>query len=361
MSGHRRALLLGPPVALVAGAAALAWLSRPPVGAGPAPSPRDAAACDSRPVGRAGPGTWWEQRQQLDAAGSLSGWRLRAGVAGGRPVEIGLPPESAVAGPVDGIVVLATDDGAGSLIRLLSPREGCLWTVARSEPIVRRAVATPDGIVAHLVERASRRDLGIWLYARDTTAGAPPLRILEPVADPLILAAGIDRVWTTDLRLAGDGRRLAVQSCGERHCLTRILDPASAAAPVVVTDERQGGLIGLGPDGLVTWEACDGLPCAVLLAPPWGGARTVADSVVAAALSGTGRVVVTVVDGDGERNVGIDPRTGDRATIPGGAAGSRPLSVGPGAMHGLEVAADEVAVGADGSLAAVRAGGEAAR
>jgi hypothetical protein len=257
--------------------------------------------------------------------------------------------------------VVASDDGSSSLVQLLSLRDGCLWVAARSEAIVRRAIATRDGIVAHLVERASRRDLGIWLYARDASPGTAPTRILDPVADPLLLAAAIDRVWTTDLRLATDGRRLAIQSCGERHCLTRIVDPAAQAAPVVVTDERQGGLIGLGPDGLLTWEACDGLPCAVLLAPPWGGARTVAESVAAAALSAAGRLVVTIVDGEGERNVGIDLRTGDRATMPGGAPGLRPIAGGPSATSGLEVAPDEVAVGADGSLAALQAGGEVAK
>lgn len=303
-------------------------------------------ACAATPVvgpgATARPGAFFRSEARLDAAGSLIGRRLYVGEAGQIAATAELPAESAMSGPVDGVVVVTADDGARSIVQLVSVG-GCATTVHTTASVVRRAIVDPlDGsLLLHLVDRATRADLGVWRLAAGTTR---PERILEPL--PASLHFGT--VWATDLVLDAAGRQLAVQSCQDRECLTRIVDLARPAAlPTVLRGSGQGPMLGFAGDRLVTWAACDGLPCALLEwdAAAAGPSQLVADAS-AAGLTGDGRLLVVVVTGaTGERSLVVDLATGQARPLHGLLPGDRPVARGGIATAGLELATDQVAVG----------------
>ena len=190
--------------------------------------------------------------------------------------------------------------------------------------------------IAHLLEPGSRRDLGVWRIALD---GRIAERVLEPVSDATLAAAGIDRVWVTDLRLDAAGRRLAVQSCHPDACVTRIVDLATGDFGVLA-GEGQGPIVGFSGGQLVTWAACHGLPCPVVAWDIAGGSdRTLALEASGAALSGDGRRLVITrsgAAGEGEL-VAIDVRSGGARSLGAGGVDDLPLSGAAGVAAGMEI------------------------
>ncbi|HEX7950040.1 MAG TPA: hypothetical protein VF494_06810 [Candidatus Limnocylindrales bacterium] len=287
------------------------------------------------------PGAFFRAEAHLDAAGTLVGRRLYVGVAGQIAATTELPAESAMTGPVDGVVVTTADDGSRSIIQLVSVA-GCATTIHATASVVRRAIADPfDGsLLLHLIDRATRADQGVWRLAAGATR---PERILEPL--PASLHFGT--VWATDLVLDATGGRLAVQSCQDRACLTRILDLARpTAAAIVLRGGGQGPMLGFAGDRLVTWAACDGLPCALLAWDVSAAApTTLVAEASAAGLTGDGRLLVAVLaDGAGERAVVVDLATASIRALHGLSPGERPVARGGIANAGLELASDQLAV-----------------
>lgn len=302
-------------------------------------------ACTTTPAvgpgATARPGAFFRTEAHLDAEGALVGRRLYVGEAGQMTAVTELPAESNASGPVAGVVVVSANDGTRSIVQLVTVA-GCAATVHSTASVIRRAIANPfDGsVLLHLVDRATRADLGIWQLAAGATQ---PERLLEAL--PASLQFG--PVWATDLVLDGTGRRLAVQSCQDRECLTRIMDLARpTAAPIVLRGSGQGPMLGFAGDRLVTWAACDGLPCG-LLAWDVAGSRptTIVTGASAAGLTGDGRLLVVVIaDGTGERSVVFDLTTGRSRPFRGLQPGERPVARGGIGAGGLELAPDQIAV-----------------
>jgi hypothetical protein len=211
------------------------------------------------PARTATTGTWWRLDGQL-SEGRLVGQRLAvAGPGVSRPRLLDLPPESFAAGPFDGWILVGSDDGRRSMLRLIDPVRGCARTVGTSTAVIRRATLSTDRrmVIEMRVDRITRADLGIF---RRPLAGPRPAERLLP---PIPTDARFGPTWTTEFTWDVDGRRLAVQSCGAIACRTRVVDPVTGAARLIA-DPDHGDLIGLAGDRLVLHEACGGLPCAIV-------------------------------------------------------------------------------------------------
>jgi hypothetical protein len=239
------------------------------------------------------------------ADGSLAGWELTTRTPDAT-LRLALPPESAVRGPADGRVAVATDDGNRSEIRLVSP-SGCGDLVHTTGDVVRQAIVMPGrgAVIFHAVSRNERADLGIWRLAiageRSIRRVLPPL---EP-GDPLLADVGL--VWSTELRADLDGTSLAAESCGEILCRSRVvaLHEVEAPGPRIVP----GHVVGLDRRHVVTLRDCDGLRCALfstevasgrdrLLAAPVSSATTLVRDgrLYAAAITASGTGTFLVVD-----------------------------------------------------------------
>ena len=323
--------------------AALALVGAATVGAGTSSSAP--AACPGSPAGRIatsrGPDVtgladgsaapWFRLDPVLDHAGALAGQRLALGLDGVPGVRtLDLPAESFAAGPFGRVVLVGADDGVSSTLRLLDVAAGCAWPIATERNVIRRATLDRDrsAIYEMRVDRATRADIGVWL--RPIAAGSPARQILAaPVPD-----GRFGQTWSTEFRwdLAGD--RLAVQSCGDVACRTRIVDPAGG--PLRVLDAPDlGTLIGVDGDTLVTYGACRGFPCPIVSTDLETGARTVLD-----ASAGPAVVVATT---DGARLVD---------EVPAGAGrGLRSVPVGGGDAVDLGPIPDDLGLGADAVLA----------
>jgi hypothetical protein len=334
-------------LALLAGAGGLITAIRllPAAEAGRAAPPAALSACRTTPAIGPGtaarPGAFFKTAPHLDAHGTLVGRRLFVGVAGQTTAAGELPAESSFSGPISGVVVTAADDGSQSTVQLIATNGGCATTVLTSGSIVRRAIIdSVDGsLLLHLVARGSRADLGIWQLAKGATQ---PTRILEAL--PAALDFGI--VWATDLRLDAAGRSLAVQSCQDRACLTRIVDLGAIARPaIVLRGDRQGPMLGIAGDRLVTWAACDGFPCALLA---WDAATAAPTQLIADAVAGgltaDGRLLVATLADVADHDVVIDLQTGILRTLHGLARGDRPIATGGIATAGIELGPDQLAV-----------------
>ena len=129
------------------------------------------------------------------------------------------------------------------------------------------------------------RTVGIWLRPIDGRAGAR--RILDPIATD----GRFGRTWSTEFTWSLAGDRLAIQSCGEVACRTRIVpvDGAAVAATATLLDAPDLGLlVGVDGDDVVTYAACRGLPCPIFVTDVRsGGRRTLVTEGGAAALVGT--------------------------------------------------------------------------
>jgi hypothetical protein len=179
-----------------------------------------------------------------------------------------LPPESFAAGPFGAIVLAGTDDGTTSRVIALDVLAGCTTALDVTGDVIRRATVSPDGgtVLEVRVDRRSRTDLGIWLRRMDragtATRSLPPL---EP-------DGRFGRTWSTDFLWAVDGTDLAIESCGEAACRTRVLD-GKTGVERVVADPDLGTAVGLANGRLVAYLACRGLPCPIVAVDLATGAR----------------------------------------------------------------------------------------
>ncbi len=270
----------------------------------------DPAAADPAQV-RGAP--WFRLDPILDRGGALAGQRLAVGLEGDPGARVlDLPAESFAAGPFGRIVLIGSDDGVRSTLRALDVAGGCAWPIATESSVIRRATIDPAGTAIYemRVDRATRADQGIWLRPMD---GRLPARqvLPAPAAD-----GRFGRTWSTELTwdLAGD--RLAVQSCGDVACRTRVLDPDGG--PLVMLDAPDlGALVGIDGDRIVTYGACRGFPCPIVATDLGTGRRlTLEPGAGRAVLVATpdGARLVDEVDADGARvlhSVALDGDPGD--------------------------------------------------
>jgi hypothetical protein len=350
MSKRRWPVFAGPPLILIA---AMLLVARPePVAEAARPIAVKAistcASAEDVTVGtEARPGSWWKSAERLDSAGTLLGRRLSIGAGGVTAGGLDLPAESSVSGPVGGLIVVTADDGSRSTVRVLSAAAGCGIVIHETDAVVRTAILDrhDHSVAAHLVDRATRADLGTWRLAI-APAGTTEARLVAP---PLgALARTVGTVWGTGLLLDAQGTHLAVQSCTDLGCLTRVFDLRhSTAEPRVIRGVDEGTMLGFSGSTLVTWAACPGYPCAILAWDPvTGHSRSLLSAATAAAMTADGRRLVAVqADAAGSRVIELDPSSGRLSRLRGLAAGLRPLPNGANATVGLEVAANEVAIG----------------
>lgn len=328
----RRVVILGPPLVMVL-AAASGFRSAPPARAGTM-AEATVAAAPVAPCANTGPyqsaerspdeGAWWNQRPDIDAGGSLVGWTLTVGRPGQGPMAMPLPAASVVSGPDRGRIVAAVEDGSTSSLRIIDAAARCSRTYPIDGVIVRRAILMPGegAVLAHLLGRAARRDLGVWRIPLD---GSPRTLLLGPPDPALLAGAGIDRVWATDLRLSADGSRLAVQSCDPDACVTRVLGLLTDA--VATVGEPHGSLVGITGTTLVARATCAGSPCDIVAWDLMTGRSTIVESSAAgAAISHDGRIVVIrrLSDGSSVASV-VDLRTNRHTALDGVEGGSFPL------------------------------------
>jgi hypothetical protein len=347
MSGRRWKLWLGPPIAVMAIALALSrWQAG--AEAGGRVTPRPAGVCaGATPVAagaEASNGTWWKLSDRLDGAGTLVGRTLFAGSGKTTKLALELDAESMASGPVGGLVVVSSDDGRFSEIRIVAAAEGCSWLIHRGEAVVRSALLdrATGSILAHLLQRETRADLGTWRISGMDPDAAPGL-----VLGPLQGQADLGPIWATELRLDATGRTLAVQSCSDLGCVTRVVALAGTGkAPVLMAGADQGSIVGFAGRRLVTWALCAGLPCALQAWDPGtGGHDTLVVRAEGAGLTADGRYLLAVVDTSTGRALRVDLAGSVAKRVGGILAGDVPLRSGVGASAGIEVRSDELALG----------------
>jgi len=220
--------------------------------------------------------------------------------------------------------------------------------------VVRGAILDPlDGsVIAHLVRRSDRADLGTWRFGSPGGTGDPTA--VAPAIDPAVLGGP---AWTTDLRLDTTSRFLAIQSCTDAGCATRVFDLKSSSGPVLLAGTHadraangQGPLLGLANGAALTWAACAGYPCAVL---SWdlasGTSSIVFDRADGAAVTRDGRFLVVSGDVTKGRTIRIDLITDERVLVRGIRPGELPLGGGAAATSGVQLGSDEIAVGTRGA------------
>jgi hypothetical protein len=355
MSKRPRQLLLGLPIVLAIAVLAVTRL-QPQVEAGGRSTAPPASACSEDAPGELARatqpdgtrGTWWRITDRLDGNGVLVGRTLFAGRDHTTTLSLDLGPESMASGPIGGSVVVATDDGRFSDLRLASVIAGCSRLLHRGEDVVRSAILDPtDGsVLAHLITRETRDDLGTWRIT-----GADPDATLHRVAAPLPPQPGLGRIWVTELRLDADANHLAVQSCSDSGCVTRLIPLRGAeGVPAMLQGPDQGSIIGFAGRRLITWSLCTGAPCALQAWDTRTGERSVLiEQAVGAALTRDGRYLVAVTDTSAGRTYRIDLASDALTRIAGVPADELPITMAAGAYAGLEVDAGEIALAAPGA------------
>ncbi|MHB8958428.1 MAG: hypothetical protein ACYDAN_02260 [Candidatus Limnocylindrales bacterium] len=344
LARRTRWIALSLPVAMAA-AAALARPAPPGVLAAAGPVAERACAQEASADGDSGEvsgGAWYRLDPTLDARGTLVGRVLTAGRGSARWTAE-LPPESFASGPVGGRVLVGDDDGHRSRLRLFDTRRGCWSAVGSEASVIRSALLTADasGLYEHRVDRATRRDLGVW--QRDGREPGHPRRVL-PGLEP---SPAYGPTFSTTLVMADDGR-LTVSSCGELACRTRVLDPATGT---MSTAEGTGPAAGVVGDRLVALEACDGLPCPVRAIDLASGAASAlgggAMGVAVIATGGSGLVVVP-----GERGLHVvRARDAARTADVPDTSGLAPVPRTSTSETGFEAPRGLVAVAPGGSAA----------
>jgi hypothetical protein len=259
------------------------------------------SAARSAPIGVADVGqqAWYRLDPHLDRAGALDGQRLSFGLDRERDARVlDLPSESFAAGPFGQTILIGADDRAVSRLFLLDVPNDCLYEIAEEEDVIRRATVDPNGerIVEMRVDRVSREDLGVWVRRLDHPEEAVQVLPAIPADERF------GRTFSTEFTWALDGTTLAVQSCGEVACRTRLLG-ADHASLGTIDDPDVGTLIGLDGTTVVAYAACRGLPCPVLAFDLASADRSVVtEGAIAAVLVRTpvgARLVHEVVDGPG--------------------------------------------------------------
>jgi hypothetical protein len=345
MSRRRWSIWLGPPIAVAIVAVALIRLQAGAEAGGKA-TPVAAGSCSESPlaqdadgkVSRGGAdGAWWRLAERLDANGFMVGRALVLGQRGAVRLTLELKNETLASGPVGGLVALTTDDGSASEIRLVSIAKACSWTVHRTSDLLRGAFLDPaDGsVIAHVLNRSTREDLGTWRYS--TTAATPALVLAA------LPQAALGRVFSTDYRLDAEGRRLAVQSCSDTACVTRIVDLVDASKPLITIDGAQGQVVGFAGGRLVTWAQCVGLPCGIVA---WDvAARTsteIVDRAESAAVTDDGEFLLAVKDSIRNRTIRVAADRGGEVAVRGVARDEQVLAGGVTGFAGYEGGPDEV-------------------
>jgi hypothetical protein len=250
---------------------------------------------------------WFRLDPTLDGDGALRGQRLMVGRVGertGRTMD--LDAESFAAGPFGRVVLTGSDDGRTSRLSAIDIAGGCAWSIAAEDAVIRRATIDPAGTAIYemRVDRTSRLDLGIW--RRPLDGRTPPARVLAPIADD----GRFGRTFATEFTWDITGDRLAVQSCGESACRTRVIAPTGGPGRLV-DDPDLGPIVGFDGDRLVTYGACRGLPCPIVSTELATGARQVlsdaAGSAVVVATPDGSRLVHEVSVGSGRtlRTIGL--------------------------------------------------------
>ena len=226
------------------------------------PGESGAAARDPSPVGpadlRAAP--WFRIDPIAGDDGSLRGQRLVLGrVADPVARTLDLSAESFAAGPFGRIVLVGSDDGSTSRLAAIDLQGGCSWTIGTDRDVIRRATIDPSGTFVYemRVDRSTRADLGIWRRGVDTTQ--PAVRVLAPIGPD----ARFGRTFSTEFTWDDAGGRLAIQSCGEVSCRTRVIAPGSDRMQSLDAPDL-GLLVGLDGDRVVTYMSCRGLPCPIV-------------------------------------------------------------------------------------------------
>ncbi|MEO8570440.1 MAG: hypothetical protein ABI553_01955 [Chloroflexota bacterium] len=230
-----------------------------------------APAPDALPGLRGEP--WYRLDPLLDGDGALRGQRLTLGLGGDHSARIlDLSNESFAAGPFGRLVVAGSDDGAASRLRAIDIGRGCAWSIATEGAVIRRATIDPTGRFAYemRVDRATRADLGVWRRPLNASGSAPAQRVLEPIAAD----DRFGRTFSTEFTWDVTGDRLAVQSCGEAACRTRVITPDGREVGSLEMPDL-GLLVGLDGDRAVTYASCRGLPCPIVSTDLWTGDRTV--------------------------------------------------------------------------------------
>jgi hypothetical protein len=353
MRKRRWWVLLGPPLLLLA-VVGFAVLGRgEAVASRSGTLPRFTACTSAVATTRqaAQPGTWWKTSDSLDATGALVRRLLFVGKGGAATGRIDLGVESSVSGPVDGLVVLASDDGSRSQVRLVSVAGKCEVVIDDRADVVRTVIlnAHDGSVFAHVVARETRDDLGTFRISPTANGSWQSQLAAPPLAGAL--ATEVGQVYGTGLQLDRAGKHLAIQSCTDLACLTRVFDVANPnGAPAILRGSDQGPMLGFAGSDLVTWGACPGYPCPVF---GWNTAtgehRQLSSEATAVAITANGRRLL-IVEGaaTGSRTIEVDAASGRSTSLRGLQPGLRPLSGGPGATIGLEVAADEVPMAAAG-------------
>lgn len=256
---------------------------------------------------------WFRQDPRLDQAGELRGQRLALGLDGARSSRIlDLPPESFAAGPFGRVVLVGSDDGTTSRLAALDVTGECAWSVAEEVgTVIRRATIDPWGETVYemRVDRTTRTDLGIW--ARPIDGSQPAVQIVEPIE----VDERFGRTYATEFTWDLAGQRLAIQSCGELACRTRVFDPAGGPLRTIAESDL-GEIVGLSDDDLATYGACRGWPCPVFVVNlETGRRRVVAEGAAVAILATTSdgpRVVHEVL---GEASITLSAVSLDGATM----------------------------------------------
>ena len=296
-------------------------MTRPPVLVAADPPWEPPACTDSGPPGPvsgAADAAWYRLDAVLDETGTLSSVRVSVGIVGGVTHRLELPAESFATGPVRGVVLVGADDGSRSRVSLVDVARGCARSLPDEPSVVRSAILAPDAsaLIEHRVDRVTRADLGVW---RVPLGGGRATRVVAgPAAD-----GRYGRTFTTELRWAPDGR-LAVTSCGERACRTRLVEPPTGRSVQV---GPTGPVVGIDDRGdVIAYGACGGYPCPLLRSEAGGRARVLVAAAGRAAMAG-GRVVFDA-----------------------GHDGLRVLDLRSGSVNAIEAADGLVPIG-DGSLA----------
>lgn len=232
---------------------------------------------------------WFRLDSVLDGDGALTGQRLALGIEGERTVRaLDLAAEAFAAGPFGRLVLAGSDDGRASRVQAIDVAAGCAWALPDEGSVVRRATIDPTGefVYEMRVDRASRADLGVWRRSMD--GRMPPIQVLTPIPDD----GRFGRTFSTEFAWDIAGDRLAVQSCGEAACRTRLVSPRGG--PTVMLDEPDLGLlVGVDGDQVVTYETCRGFPCPIVSTDLGSGDRQV--------LAPAGGYAVVVASPDGSR------------------------------------------------------------
>jgi hypothetical protein len=261
--------LLGPPVvaAVIAAAVLGPVIAGPdrPVRAVPSVRAHSGApaaviateACAADRVAR--PGGWFRLDPLVDERGLLAGQRLTAGAIGAAPAAtLDLDAESFAAGPLDGRIVVGTDDGRRSRVAVIDATSGCIEAELETGGLVRRALLDPDddAVIEFRLDRRSRADLGIW--RRPLSGGNGSL-----IADPMPDSDRLGRIFSTELAWSTERDRIVVTSCGEAACAVRVINPSDGSVETI-DDAGISEAIGLSGSTLVAYGGCPGLPCDIV-------------------------------------------------------------------------------------------------